>query len=194
MANQSESDRYAAAVQPHLGAVLRVAAAIVGTADAEDAAQEALLRGWQAWQNLQHEVALRAWLLRITVNLCLDWQRGRFGTHHRLVEPLDGATGERMLATIDADPGASLHAAVLDLRQALRRLDESFRLVIALRYYAGMDATEIGEALGMPAATVRTRLRRALTLLREALGESGATGKQSGELEQEGESHAHRAP
>ena len=192
MANQPESERYAAAVQPYLSAVLRVAAAIVGTADAEDAAQEALLRGWQAWQTLRHEVALRAWLLRITVNLCLDWQRGRFGTQHRLVAPLDdGMAGERQLATIESDPGDSFHAAKLDLRQALSRLDEGFRLVVALRYYAGMDATEIGEALGVPAATIRTRLRRALLLLRDALGEAD---KQSGGLEQEGETHAHQAP
>ncbi|HLY30151.1 MAG TPA: RNA polymerase sigma factor [Ktedonobacterales bacterium] len=200
MAEQADGERYAAVIHPHLPAVLRVAAALVGTADAEDAAQEALLRGWQAWHTLHSEVALHSWLLRITVNVCLDWQRGRFGTQRRLVEPLDTTTGKHPLASIDADPGDSLHTAVMDLRQALDSLDANSRLVIVLRYYAGMDASEIGEALGIPSATIRTRLRRALGLLRMRLDgsqdvhNSGETGKQPDGVEgmnHEGEIHAH---
>jgi DNA-directed RNA polymerase specialized sigma24 family protein len=42
-------------------------------------------------------------------------------------------------------------------------------VIVALRYYAGMDSTEVGTALGIPPASVRTRLKRALTWLRLAL-------------------------
>ncbi|MGZ3584934.1 MAG: sigma factor-like helix-turn-helix DNA-binding protein [Ktedonobacterales bacterium] len=42
-----------------------------------------------------------------------------------------------------------------------------------LRYYGGMDASEIGTTLGVPATTIRTRLRRALLVLRQYLGDSG---------------------
>jgi RNA polymerase sigma-70 factor (ECF subfamily) len=47
------------------------------------------------------------------------------------------------------------------------------RTVVALRFYAGLDATEIGEALSIPAGTVRSRLHRALLQLREQLAPRG---------------------
>ncbi len=54
-------------------------------------------------------------------------------------------------------------------------LPDDLRVVVALRYYAGFDATEIGNTLKIPPATVRTRLRHALRLLRERLrDQSGA--------------------
>ncbi len=165
----ANEDAFAAQLSQHIAAVLRVAAALVGMADAEDAAQEAILRGWQAWPSLRDQTALRPWLLRITVNVCRDWQRGRFGTHRRRTEPLSDDTSMEQLALISDDPGASDHAAALDLRRAINTLDEDLRLVVALRYYAGMDATAAGAALGIPSGTVRTRLRRALKLLREQL-------------------------
>jgi RNA polymerase sigma-70 factor (ECF subfamily) len=149
--------------------MLHVAAALVGTADAEDAAQEAVLRAWQAWEALREPGALRSWLLRITTHVCQDWQRGRFGTRRARTLPLLDADGGPPLALLGADPGASDHTGALDLRQAINRLDADLRVVLVLRYYAEMDASEIGAALGMPPATVRTRLRRALQVLRERL-------------------------
>ncbi|HEX5441542.1 MAG TPA: sigma-70 family RNA polymerase sigma factor, partial [Ktedonobacterales bacterium] len=84
----------------------------------------------------------------------------------------------RPLAYLVSHPGASFHTAALDLRNAVNRLDESLRVIVALRYYAGLDATEIGEALGIPASTVRGRLSRALAILRAALSDSGGSGEQ----------------
>ncbi|HEU5349305.1 MAG TPA: sigma factor-like helix-turn-helix DNA-binding protein, partial [Ktedonobacterales bacterium] len=60
-------------------------------------------------------------------------------------------------------------ADALDLRRAITTLSDDLRRVIALRFYAGLDSTQIGAVLDMPAATVRTRLRRALELLRREL-------------------------
>ncbi len=167
-----DEEGFESLVSRHLTAMLRVAAALVGMAEAEDAAQEALVRSWQAWPSLRDVGALRPWLLRITVNVCRDWCRGRFGTRRKLVESLGADGGEETLATLQHDPGASDQMAALDLRQAVNKLESDYRVVVVLRYYAGMDATEIGAVLGLPAATVRTRLRRALTLLREHLAAS----------------------
>ena len=159
----------------HAEAARYAALALVGPADADDAVQEALVRGWRAWATLRDPAAARAWLVRITVNVCREWRRGRFGARVRLTEPLERLTeGDRSApALLASDPGASDHTAALDLRSAIERLDEGLRIVVVLRYYAGLDATEIGDALGIPASTVRTRLGRALTLLRAALGDSG---------------------
>jgi RNA polymerase sigma-70 factor (ECF subfamily) len=161
-------------VTPYLPAMLRVSAALVGMADAEDAAQEAVLRAWQAWEALREPGALRAWLLRITTNVCQDWQRGRFGTRRARTLPLLDQGDEAPLALLGADPGTSDHTGALDLRQAINRLNTDLRVVLVLRYYAEMDATEIGAALGLPPATVRTRLRRALMVLRERLDSPSA--------------------
>jgi RNA polymerase sigma factor (sigma-70 family) len=120
----------------------------VGLADAEDAAQEALLRAWRAWGDLRDEEAVRAWLLRITVNVCRNWQAGRFGTHRRRIEPLGEAEQDAPpAALIRAGPGTLSHTAALDLRHAVTRLPADLRQIVALRFYAGMDVTEIGLAL-----------------------------------------------
>ena len=167
----NDGSDFAAIIPLYATAILRVAAALVGPADAEDAAQEAIMRGWQAWPTLRDSGAARSWLLRITVNVCRDWQRGRFGTRRRLTEPL--ADDEAIpLALLGGDPGASDHANAMDLRGAIDTLDETLRLVVVLRYYSGMDATEVGAILGIPPATVRTRLRRALRQLRGQMSAS----------------------
>ena len=163
-----EAARFARLVPAHTPAMLRAAAALVGMADAEDATQEAVVRAWQAWSTLRDEAALRGWLLTITVNVCRQWRRGGFGRRLRLMEPLP-AEDSRLLAHIESDPGASDHTGALDLRAAVNALPDDLRLVVVLRYYGGMDATEAGAALGIPSSTVRTRLRRALLTLRDRI-------------------------
>lgn len=164
-------DEVAHELARHAEAARHVAMALIGPSDAEDAVQEALLRGWQAWATLRDPAAVRPWLLRITVNVCRDWRRGRYGTHRRLNGPLEDID-LRPLAYIATPPGASIHTA-LDLRNAVNRLDEPQRIVVVLRYYGGLDASEIGEILTIPPSTVRTRLSRALERLRASLADSG---------------------
>jgi RNA polymerase sigma-70 factor, ECF subfamily len=163
-------DNFGSLVGPHTDAMARVAAALVGVADAEDAAQEALMRAWRAWPTLREAGAARAWLLRITTNVCRNWQTGRFGTHRRTNQSLDAAAQTLLLRAGVPGPGNGDHADALDLQRAIASLSDDLGQVVALRFYAGMDASEIGELLDTPPATIRTRLRRALMLLRDALG------------------------
>jgi RNA polymerase sigma-70 factor (ECF subfamily) len=164
--DESQADVYIRLAQPHMAAMLHVATALLGPADAEDAAQEALLRGMRSWGTLRDVGALRTWLFRITYRVCSDWRRGHFGTRRCLTEPLQDDDELLPLAALDDDPGSSDHAALLDLRNAIDHLDTGLRVVVLLRYYANLDATEIGAMLHLPSSTVRTRLRRALALLR----------------------------
>ncbi|HEY1388287.1 MAG TPA: sigma factor, partial [Ktedonobacterales bacterium] len=101
--DQDESAALDAQLEAHKGVMICVAAALVGPADAEDAAQEASLRAWRSWGELRDAEAIRSWLLRITVNVCHDWLRGRFGTRVRRTESLDAGGGD--FATFDLDPG-----------------------------------------------------------------------------------------
>jgi RNA polymerase sigma-70 factor (ECF subfamily) len=166
-----EYERFGALVAPHTDAMARVAAALVGLADAEDAAQEALLRAWQAWPMLREAGAVHTWLLRITTNVCRNWQTGRFGAQQRVTQSLESDSTQTLLLHAGVSgPGSASHTDTLDLQRAISELNDDLRYIIALRFYAGLDATEIGALLETPPATIRTRLRRALTLLRDSLG------------------------
>jgi len=163
-------ERFAALVTPHTVTMARVAAALVDFPDAEDAAQEALMRAWRSWPSLRDPDSTRAWLMRITVNVCRSWRaRGqglRQGAEDRLdTTSHDFASGQMAL-------GASEHISALDVRQALLTLNDDMRVVVALRFYVGMDSTEIGELLGESPATIRSRLRRAILSLRRALDDT----------------------
>ncbi len=165
-------DDFASLVTPHLVAMLRVARVMVGADDAEDVAQEAVTRAWRHREDLRDSAAVRAWLLRITNNTCHNWRRARNNPTGRYAQPL--AEEPLLPAGLYAsDPGASDHALRLDLRQAIACLEPEHQQLIALRYFAGLDSAEIGAMLGAPPATVRTRLRRALTLLRQRLDGPG---------------------
>jgi DNA-directed RNA polymerase specialized sigma24 family protein len=87
-----------------------------------------------------------------------------------MAQPLPDDTQAAVL--FDLYAGASDHTGALDLRAAVRDLPGEQRLVVALRFYGGMKATEIAEALDIPATTVRTRLHRALITLRTRLAPS----------------------
>lgn len=164
-------DEFAPLVAPQLATLLRVARAMVGADDAEDAAQEAVARAWRRRADLRDLASVRGWLLRITINVCHNWRRDHNTPTERQALSLtdDLPSPGNAHASYASDPGASDHAHRLDLRQAIARLEPDHRHLIALRYFVGLDATEIGAILGVPAATVRTRLRRALALLRGQL-------------------------
>ncbi|MGO8948329.1 MAG: RNA polymerase sigma factor [Ktedonobacterales bacterium] len=167
---------FAAIVPQHASAMLRVAAALVGTAEAEDAVQEASMRAWQSWSSLRSLEAVRPWLLQITVNVCRGWRRGLKGQQQAHLQALPEESDPQyrhLLALLDADPGTSLHTGALDLRAAVNALPSDLRLVVVLRFYVGLDASEIGEALSIPAGTVRSRLHRALLQMRERLLPAG---------------------
>ncbi|HEY8324101.1 MAG: RNA polymerase sigma factor [Ktedonobacterales bacterium] len=163
-----EYERFAPLVTPHTELMARVAAALVGASDAEDAAQEALVRAWRAWPGLRDAEATRPWLMQITVNVCRSQLR-----QHGLRARFDDLSESEPLSTQELAPGTVDHVNALDLRRAIVALDDDMRVVIALRFYAGMDSTEIGELLGIAPATIRGRLRRALLRLRQTLDGAG---------------------
>src|SRR5262249_55632723 len=138
--------------------------------EAEDAVQEASLRAWQAWATLRDVQAVRPWLLQITVNVCRRWRRGLKGQQQAQLHalPEEEAPAEA-LGVLGADPGTSDHTGALDLRAAINALPTELRTVVVLRFYAGLDATEVGGVLGIPPGTVRSRLHRALAHLHERL-------------------------
>jgi len=166
------AESFAAVVPLYAPAMVRVAAALVGTAEAEDAVQEASMRAWQSWSQLRNPSSVRPWLLQITVNVCRQWRRGLKGQQQAHLQSLPEDTDMQhlhVLAMLESDPGTSNHTGALDLRAAINTLPTDLRVVVVLRFYAGLDATEIGGVLSIPPGTVRSRLHRALLQMREYL-------------------------
>ena len=124
-------------------------------ADAEDAVQEVFLKLLTArpvFRDAEHE---KAWLIRATLHRASDIRRGA----ERRNLPLEEAA-----QTAAPEPGT-------DLLQAVQALPEKYGAVIHLHYYEGYSIREIGTLLGLPAATVGTRLARGRERLREMLKE-----------------------
>jgi putative glutamine amidotransferase len=116
---------------------------------AEDLCQEALARAWSLAPRDASPEHQRAWLHRTATNLGLDELRRR---RVRRAAPLDQALD----ASADGDRDAALH-----VREAMARLTAHERLLLLLRFQAGLSAREIGALLDIQEAAARKRLSRA---------------------------------
>lgn len=151
-------EAFIAAVTEHRRAMFRAARALLDCdADAEDAVGDAVLRAWQSFGRLRDTRALKAWLIKITVN-CAYAHRRRCA-RVTYVDDLSDALG----GAEDAHDSG--------LWDTVCRLPEEFRIVTVLYYYEDMTTAEIAKALGVRAGTVRSRLARARTRLRALLEE-----------------------
>jgi RNA polymerase sigma-70 factor (ECF subfamily) len=136
---------------------------------AEDVVQEVELRALA--RGPRPGADLRAWLATVTRRLALNRLRSRERrTRH-----------ERAAARPEALPGADAVLIGLDLQQsvlaAVRALEEPYRTAIWLRYYEDLAPGAIATRLGVPLATVKTRLRRGLHALRARLDAAHGDGR-----------------
>lgn len=139
--------------------VLRTAYRILGNwADAEDVAQNVFIRLHKHGTNFPSDMALRSWLYRVAVNLCLDTTRRR-------------RRFEEVPETIPA-AGRSAEAAVIGQQQkqtieaALAALPPRERAAVILREIEGLTSPEVAAILGSTDGTVRSQVAKALGKLR----------------------------
>jgi len=148
-------------VAAHHDDMVRVSFVVCGDADlAEEAVGAAWLIAWRKLGDLREPERLRPWLVSIAANEARQAVRRR--RRHGVVElaVADGAVGTD-------DPAARV--TDLDLANALARLDPDDRALLALRYVAGFDSTELALATGRSASGTRARLARLLDRLRTEL-------------------------
>jgi RNA polymerase sigma-70 factor, ECF subfamily len=174
---EHEVDAFESLMRRHNSRLFRVARAILkDDAAAEDAVQEGYLEAFRHSGEFRGEAQVSTWLTRIVINQALMRLRRR--KRDRVVVPFDlsGSPDAGEYASDPADeksesPAAStLRAEVRRLLE--RRIDElpaSFRTVFVMRDVEEMSVQETADLLGIPPATVRTRLFRARALLRQAL-------------------------
>lgn len=133
--------------------------------DALDAVQEAVASGLERLDSLREPQRLRTWFTRILVNECLDMLRRR-----------KRRGGD---ASLDADPGlmpalpdgAERSTETLAVYQAVEELPPKLRTVVLLRFFEDMTLAEVAESAGCTLSTAKSRLYRALGILRLKLGE-----------------------
>jgi RNA polymerase sigma factor (sigma-70 family) len=165
LAVEGDEVAFARIVDDHHADMSRVCFVMTG-GDAEltaDAVQSAWPIVWRKLSTVRDPERLRPWLISIAVNEARQLARRR-----RRGRVLEISVGTEPGATTP-DPAA--RAGDIDLHNALARLKPEDRELIALRYVAGFDSTELARAMGMTPSGTRARLARLLGRLRSELGD-----------------------
>lgn len=165
LAADGDEVAFAGLVDAHHADMSSVCFVVTG-GDAE-LTEEAVQSAWPiAWRNL-HTVRdaerLRPWLISIAVNEARQLARRR-----RRGRVLEISVAMDQTATT---PDPATRAGDIDLHNALARLKPEDRTLIALRYVAGFDSTELARVTGMSPSGTRARLARVLGRLRSELGD-----------------------
>lgn len=161
-AEEAKRQRFEGWVREYGAAILRACFVyLVDKTQAEDAAQDSLLKAWTAMDRFEQRgpASEKAWLMRIAINVCRDYHRSKWFRHvdaRRALEDLP----DRFLLQPEED-----RTLFLDIL----RLPVKLKQVIMLHYYHGLTLRQTGEALGIALSTVHHRLRKAEQLLRITL-------------------------
>ena len=152
---------FARIIAAHHDDLARIAFFVSGDLDiAEEAEQSAWAVAYRWLKDLRDPDRLRPWLMSIAANEARQMARIQ---RRRTIRELTVTDGAR--------PRDTDHAALIDLADALGRLDPRDRAIVGLRFIGGFESAEIGNALGMTATGVRVRLHRLLERLRKDLGD-----------------------
>jgi RNA polymerase sigma-70 factor (ECF subfamily) len=127
--------------------------------EAEDIAQNALLRAWRRRSTLRDEARRSQWLATIVRNEAFREHARVRPTPVATIDLNEGADDERVRQTVER----------ADLRAALERLDERDRNLLRLRYEEDLTQATIARRLGIPEGTVKVQLHRVRNKLREAI-------------------------
>jgi RNA polymerase sigma-70 factor (ECF subfamily) len=170
-----EHDLFYELIRPYERRLYAAAFAILrNEPDAEDVAQEAVLKAFKNLRQFRAESKFSTWLTQITVN---EARMRRRKAHSNLMEPIadrpddDGNYTPRDFADWREIPSETLERKEvrLKLAQALAQLSQIYREVFVLRDMQHLSIDETAKALGISTASVKTRLLRARLMLRDLL-------------------------
>ena len=154
-------------VEGHQERVLRLAWRIAGTrAEAEEIAQDAFVRAWQALPGFRGEARFSTWMHRITTRVALDRREAVRRRERREV-----GVEEEVLAALAVTPESAAEADRVTGRARvalLAGLSEAQRTAVTLHYLEDRPVIEVAQAMGVPENTVKTHLSRARAAMREA--------------------------
>ncbi len=175
-----DRDAFRMLVERESGMVIRTCYRVLrDLPEAEDVTQETFVIAYRSLATWRGSGPLGAWLARIAVRLAVR-QLGRRRTVS-WIGASSGSHGDGALSTVPAGSRFEPEHAVLvaeddvAVRRAVVSLEEPYREVVALRFFAERSLDEIAALTGRPLGTVKTHLRRGLLRLRERLADEGAS-------------------
>ncbi len=153
----------------------RIAAGMgLAGADIDDVLQDVSVQVLKQPDQFEHEEVMTRWLIRTTVNRCVTEHRRRF---RRKVQKIVRRRPDLGQVFAMGMPDATRQAAVTEelgiVRRTMAELDPSLMKLLVLRYFCGLDSSEIGRTLDLTASTVRCRLRDARMILARKLLQRG---------------------
>jgi RNA polymerase sigma-70 factor (ECF subfamily) len=166
-------DAYASLLADHQGAARRLAAALCGSGDADEVAQDAFVKAWYGLPGFRAGAPFRPWLLRIVANEARNRRRSagrRAGYELRFATDRAAAPGE---AASSPEAAVLVTEARRSLAAALAALPYRLRDAVACRHLLGLSEAETAAVLGLPRGTVKSRTSRALARLAVMLEEGG---------------------
>ena len=157
-------------IRPHLDSLRRFVYSLSKNwQDADDIAQEALIKAFRAFPTFDGRASLSTWLYTVARSASIDWHRSRLGKAAQRENPLPSAHPT-------ADPGLDEACSQRQDRdrlwRAIWRLEERNRIPLVLFEVEGLSYDEIAAIEGVPVGTVRSRISRARQALREWLTET----------------------
>lgn len=167
---------FPALVEAHQDRLYTIALRMLGDpSDAEEAAQDALVRAYRALATYDAarigELRLRGWLATIVLNRCRSQLARRAGRSPSV--PLDETAGHASEPVTPTALGPEATALRRDTRAAwagrLSRLPPAYRAAVILRHVGGLSYPELAAALGRPEGTVKAQVHRGIALLRTML-------------------------
>jgi RNA polymerase sigma-70 factor (ECF subfamily) len=177
-----EPDKFYELVKPYERRVYTAAFAILrNAADAEEVAQEAILKAFANLRQFRAESKFSTWLIQIAVN---EARMRRRKEHAEIMEPIgerqeeDGTYAPREFADWREIPSEALERSEVRelLLESLASLGSKYREVFVLRDIQHLSIEEVADALGISRASVKTRLLRARLMLRDLLAPRVAGG------------------
>lgn len=148
----------------HVTDLYRMATAMVGTADAADVTQEALLAAWRDLPRLRDPARFGTWVRRILMNRCRDVLRHR--ARH--------ASAELPSEVVGSTAEVAYSDRRITVEEGLARLTDLQRGVVVLHYLVGLTLPEVADTLDIPLGTAKSRLHQALAALRAYFGENAS--------------------
>jgi len=159
-AKDGDDGAFEALIRPLLEPGYRLAGGMLQDHQAaQDAVQEAALKAWRKLRQLRHQSEMRPWFLAIVANECRSVRRSRWASVIKLVLP-DKAVEVSTDSIVSG----------LELRRALRGLDERKRLVVVLRWYLDLPLEEIAVITQASLHAVEGQLQRGVQELRHRMG------------------------
>ena len=176
MSSAQQSAAFERLVQPHLDRLYRLAWRLTGgKAEAEDLFQELLIKAYQMLDDLVEIEEPGSWLSRVMYNLFIDEQRRYARRRMHMVEE-GQLVGDGLQGLAGGDNPVADNERLERLQHldaALAQLSDEHRIVVLLHDTEGYKLSEIEELTGTPVGTVKSRLHRARSRLREILVADG---------------------